>query len=159
MIFSNICDCGCLSSGQQRHGHLWITRSSFNEDPGNDERGTAEERDNEQQPGDEGGSDPGGTDGTSTLDQFVLKFSDPRIDDPGLPLADSLISGAIAPMSIAYVTLALGLPRPMWLVLPPGTPSGLRGLPYLGPTFLHGAVLASCWLVGALAASTFEEER
>eukprot|EP00873_Tetraselmis_striata_P023112 jgi/Tetstr1/443376/TSEL_031391.t1 len=62
-------------------------------------------------------------------------------------------------MSMAYFTLALRLPRPFWLVVPAGTPAALRGVPYLGPTFRHGAVLATCWLVGALAARAFEEPR
>lgn len=95
----------------------------------------------------------------NAISKMKRNFLEPRIDDPGLPLADSLISGAIAPMCVAYFTLALGLPRPMWLVVPTGTPSSLRGLPFLGPTFCHGAVLASCWLAGALAARAFEEPR
>ena len=86
------------------------------------------------------------------------RFMRPTIDDPGLPYADALVCvcGASFVASIALVGI---IPRPSWLVplLPPGVEAtGLRGLPYILPAVSHGAGLASCWTLGALAAAAFE---
>lgn len=82
------------------------------------------------------------------------RFFSPAIDDPGLPLADSLvvISGSLF---IAYIVLAAGLPRPSWLVPMAGIPN-VRALPFILPTLAHGSALSVCWLLGALAAQAFE---
>ena len=82
------------------------------------------------------------------------RFFAPAIDDPGLPLADSLvvISGSLF---IAYVVLAVGLPRPSWLVPMAGMPN-VRALPFVLPTLAHGSALSVCWLLGGLAAQAFE---
>ncbi len=86
------------------------------------------------------------------------RFLSPRIDDRGLPIADSLVvvSGTIG---LAIFSLSGVVPgRPSWLV-PPPLLSGLpRGLPYIPAALNHGAALAVCWLLGALAASAFEKE-
>ena len=87
---------------------------------------------------------------------IISRFTSPVIDDPGLPYADSLvcICGSLFVSSVALKGL---LPRPSWLVpfLPAGV-EGIRGLPYIVPAWTHGAGLALCWTLGALAASAFE---
>ncbi|GMI01603.1 hypothetical protein TrLO_g10224 [Triparma laevis f. longispina] len=93
-----------------------------------------------------------------TKEQFGGRFINPRIDDIGLPLADSLISGIVAPVSIVFLC-ATQYYTPTWLIatLPPTSilNSSLRLFP---PTLSHGALLAACWLLGALASKSFESE-
>ena len=88
--------------------------------------------------------------------QIRDRFLQPRIDDPGLPYADSLVClcGALFVASISIVGI---IPRPSWLFPLPGVPP-LRSLPYILPAVSHGAGLAGCWLLGALAANAFEKE-
>jgi hypothetical protein len=88
---------------------------------------------------------------------ILSRFTDPRIDDPGLPLTDGLVVQVIAPSVQIAVRLVLGIPPPTWLqstdpsLLYNNRPGGL-----LAPTLLHGAKLALVWLVGALAARAYE---
>ena len=87
-----------------------------------------------------------------------LKFFRPRIDDPGLPPSDGLVSinGAL----LVAVLARLGyIPMPTWLqpVLPPGQ-HAIGSLPYVLPAINHGSRLALCWLLGALASGAFESE-
>ena len=84
------------------------------------------------------------------------RFLNPKIDDPGLPYADSLVVVCGA-LFVASLGLVGGIPRPSWLfaLLPPGV-EPIRGLPYILPAFSHGAGLAACWVLGALAANAFE---
>lgn len=89
---------------------------------------------------------------------MIKRFTSPRIDDPGLPLADSLVCLS-ACMFVSYVALLGFIPFPSWLTPPPGVPTeGWRGLPYILPTVSHGATLAACWLLGALASAAFERD-
>ena len=102
-----------------------------------------------------GGDDNEQNEGGNTL---LGRFLNPKIDDVGLPLADALIAGVVAPVSVVFVC---GVQRysPTWLVatLPPT--SALNNALRLFPaTLSHGALLAGCWLLGALASKSFEQE-
>ena len=83
------------------------------------------------------------------------RFVAPTIDDPGLPYADVLVV-TCGTLFVASVVIAGGLPRPSWLVPLQLVPQW-RALPYVLPTLSHGASLAACWLLGALAAEAFEK--
>ena len=107
------------------------------------------------------------TNGTTTLEQefrqgkilgeqLRQRFTQPVIDDPGLPYADCLVTLSTT-MAIAYFVLATGNPRPSWLIPQPGVPQ-IRAIPYILPTIAHGSQLAFCWLLGALAASAFQRD-
>ena len=84
------------------------------------------------------------------------RFTTARIDDRGLPIADALVC-VTASMFVATMVLALGIPRPSWLVPAPWVPRW-RSLPFLVPAFPHGTKLAACWIPGALAAKAYESE-
>jgi hypothetical protein len=79
------------------------------------------------------------------------RFTSPRIDDPRLPLVDASVAQIVAPsLEIAWLTLAHA-PAPSWLrPIPGGT--------LVAPTLVHGAALASCWMIGALAARAYERD-
>ena len=100
------------------------------------------------------------TPSTAPKQPLLARFTNPVVNDPGLPLADALISGAIAPTVLSTLALSLPISNPMWLK--PTTLFGLipawRGLPYLVPTLAHGAALALCWTLGALGAELYREE-
>ena len=49
------------------------------------------------------------------------RFTQARIDDRGLPIADALVVTTV-PVFVATVVLALGIPRPSWLVPAPWVP-------------------------------------
>ena len=90
-------------------------------------------------------------------DGVLSRFVAPRIDDIGLPIADAMVAQVVAP---SFQILAISLTRmpiPMWLR--PGTDIlfPTRGS-LLAPTLIHGAGLACCWVLGALAARAFESE-
>ena len=96
--------------------------------------------------------------------QIKSRFTAPRIDDPGLPFADALVcvSGSlfIAQWALSpLVPNALKIPPPSWLTAM-SLPGGIdwRGIPYILSTIEHGAALAACWILGALAASAYESE-
>ena len=96
--------------------------------------------------------------------QIKARFTAPRIDDPGLPFADALVcvSGSlfIAQWALSpLVPNALKIPPPSWLTAM-SLPGGIdwRGIPYILSTIEHGAALAACWVLGALAASAYESE-
>jgi hypothetical protein len=84
------------------------------------------------------------------------RFTSARIDDRGLPIADALVVTTV-PVFVSIVVLALGVPRPSWLVPAPWVPRW-RSLPLLVPALSHGAKLAACWIPGALAARAYERE-
>lgn len=92
------------------------------------------------------------------------RFLSPRIDDRGLPFADALVcvggSLFIAQWALSpAVPDVLKIPLPSWLA-PTLLPSGVnwRGVPYILPALSHGAALAGCWVLGALAAAAYERE-
>ena len=58
---------------------------------------------------------------------------------------------------LSLLSASSALFRPSWLFPLPGVPP-LRSLPYILPAVSHGAGLAGCWLLGALAANAFEKE-
>ena len=91
--------------------------------------------------------------GTSMKERFTAA----RIDDRGLPIADALVVTSV-PVLVALVVLALGIPRPSWLVPVTWVPQLRGGLPYLPTALSHGAKLAACWIPGALAARAYEQE-
>ena len=91
------------------------------------------------------------------------RFFAPRVDDPGLPLADALvcIGGCLFIAQWALnpaVPAELKIPPPSWLAPMPMPPGNWRGLPYILPALVHGSELAVCWVLGALAASAYEAE-
>ena len=88
--------------------------------------------------------------------EITKRFAEARIDDRGLPIADALVVTTV-PVFVATVVLALGIPRPSWLVPAPWMPRW-RSLPCLAPALSHGAKLSLCWLPGALAARAYERE-
>ncbi|KAL3779408.1 hypothetical protein ACHAWO_012372 [Cyclotella atomus] len=94
----------------------------------------------------------------STLQRFLS----PKIDDPGLPLTDVLLAQIVAPSLQTFWISAVHAPSPSWL-RPLGSYFGEapelapRGS-LLAPVLIHGAGLAVCWLAGALAAKSYEEE-
>jgi hypothetical protein len=92
----------------------------------------------------------------ANLPTWVRRFFTPVVDDPGLPIADSLVCLAV-PVLLATVILAGGLPRPSWLVAAPWVPR-VRALPYVLPAIGHGLSLASCWVAGAFAAESYRKE-
>ena len=92
--------------------------------------------------------------GRSLREQVAGRFLSPIIDDPGLPIADSLVC-ACGAMFVAALALVGVLPRPSWLTPLADVPQ-IRALPYVLPAVSHGAALAGCWLLGALAGNAFE---
>ena len=89
---------------------------------------------------------------------LLTRFTSPRLDDPFLPLADAGVAQIIAPtVQIFWITINQA-PAPTWL-RPLFDSSRLYSAgagSLLAPTLIHGAALATCWLVGALAARAYE---
>lgn len=92
----------------------------------------------------------------SVEDGVLGRFMRPRVDDGGLPIADSLVAIS-APVLLATVILAGGLPRPSWLV-PAAFVPDVRALPFVLPAVGHGITLATCWVLGAFAAAAYTKE-
>lgn len=98
-------------------------------------------------------SDPHPPDG-----RLLRRFTDPIIDDPGLPLADTLVAQIVAPSLQVFWLSLVHAPSPTWLR--PIFDSALwqtRGS-LVAPTLIHGAGLACCWVAGSLAAQAYREE-
>jgi len=91
------------------------------------------------------------------LSGIASRFLAPRIDDIGLPLADALTAQIVAPSFQVFAIAVTQSPIPSWLR--PGTQTlfATRGS-LLAPTLIHGAGLACCWTLGALAARAFEAD-
>lgn len=90
------------------------------------------------------------------------RFASPVIDDPGLPLADVVVAQIIAPSAqIAWLS-GQHAPQPTWLAPLFGHaaagPFSTRQGSFVAPALIHGAALASCWIVGALAAKAYERQ-
>uniref|UniRef100_A0A7S3V489 Uncharacterized protein n=1 Tax=Chaetoceros debilis TaxID=122233 RepID=A0A7S3V489_9STRA len=90
------------------------------------------------------------------------RFLSPKIDDAGLPLADALFSQVVATtFQIVWLT-ANHAPRPSWL----NSLSADKSMLYevskqgslLAPALIHGAGLAACWTLGALAARAYDSD-
>jgi hypothetical protein len=88
---------------------------------------------------------------------ILSRFTNPRIDDPALPLADVVVAQVIAP-SLQVFWLALNhAPSPTWLrpLFESSYFTNVRGA-LVAPALIHGAALAVCWVMGALAARSYE---
>lgn len=97
---------------------------------------------------------PNDDDGAESITQ---RFLSPRLDDPGLPLADALISQIVAP-SLQVFSLGINhAPSPTWLKPLSSSLFYTRGS-LVAPTLIHGAGLACCWIAGALAAKAYESD-
>lgn len=98
----------------------------------------------------------------SNNNSLLQRFLEPKIDDPGLPLTDILVAQIVAPTFQIYWLVLNQAPLPSWLQpissyfgeAPELAPRGSL----LAPALIHGAGLAVCWLLGALAAKSFEQE-
>lgn len=83
----------------------------------------------------------------------LARFTSPRVDDPFLPLSDVLIAQIVAPgLQVAWLSLNHA-PSPSW-IRPFFGYAGPGSL--MAPTLVHGAALATCFVVGALAARAYE---
>lgn len=95
---------------------------------------------------------------TSALRETVFsRFTDPKIEDPALPLTETGIAQIVAPTLQLFWLRFIQSPFPSWatpLYDYTFTPRGAL----LAPTLVHGAGLACCWLLGCLAAKAFERE-
>jgi hypothetical protein len=97
---------------------------------------------------------------SDNVSSLINRFITPRIDDPVLPLSDVLVAQIIAPTVQVAWTVWRGAPRPSWLQPLFDSSSSLisaRGS-LVAPLLIHGAALATCWLLGALAAQAYREE-
>jgi len=94
-------------------------------------------------------------------DGIATRFLSPRIDDAGLPVADTLLAQIVAPALQVFWLSLNHAPRPTWLA-PIFSNGLLYSLPVQGslvaPTLIHGAGLAFCWVLGALAAKGFDSD-
>ena len=95
-------------------------------------------------------------------DPLFRRFLSPQIDDPGLPLTDTLLAQIVAPTLQLYWVYLAHAPLPSWAkpissYFGEATELAPRGS-LLAPTLIHGAGLAVCWLAGALAAKSFERD-
>jgi hypothetical protein len=104
--------------------------------------------------------EPSTTPSSAASPPWTDRFTNPRLDDPGLPLTEAGLAQICAPsLQIAWLSL-LQAPSPTWCqplfrsqqLLGNGAGS------LLAPTLIHGAALATCWLLGALAARAYERD-
>lgn len=96
-------------------------------------------------------------------DKILNRFISPKIDDAGLPIADSLVAQIVGPTLQVFWLSANHAPSPTWLAPIYSNSNGLLyNTPAQGallvPTLIHGAGLAGCWLMGALAARAYDSE-
>jgi hypothetical protein len=97
----------------------------------------------------------------SETKSILQRFVSPQIADPGLPIADVLVAQIIAPSVQLAWLISQGAPRPSWLQPLLTSSAELFTAPrgsLLAPLLIHGAALASCWLLGALAAQAYRVE-
>lgn len=89
---------------------------------------------------------------------LLSRFNNPIIDDPGLPLADTMVAQIVAPSLQVFWLSLVHAPSPTWLKpIFDNTLWQAQGA-LLAPTLIHGAGLAFCWLMGALAAQAYRKE-
>lgn len=99
------------------------------------------------------------------VQEIISRFSSPIIDDPYLPISDAASAQIIAPtLQLLWIVLSNG-PRPSWCnpyfsttttTTLFGSTTGAGSL--IAPTLIHGAALASCWILGAIAAQAYKRE-
>jgi hypothetical protein len=90
-------------------------------------------------------------------ENILSRFTDPKIEDPAIPLTEAGIVQIVAPTLQLFWLRFNHSPFPSWaapLYDYTFTPRGAL----LAPTLVHGAGLACCWLLGCLAAKAFERE-
>lgn len=90
-------------------------------------------------------------------ESILDRFTNPRIEDPMLPLTEAALTQIVAPMLQLFWLRLNQSTFPSW-----ATPLGdytfaPRGA-LLAPTLVHGAALACAWLLGCLAARAFEKK-
>lgn len=90
------------------------------------------------------------------------RFTSPTIDDAGLPLSDALFAQIVAPtLEVFWLTINHS-PFPTWLAPVTKQPGMLYTVPAQGsllvPTLVHGAGLAFCWFLGALASKSYDSD-
>jgi hypothetical protein len=90
-------------------------------------------------------------------ENLLDRFTNPVIEDPWLPLNEAGIAQVVAPSLQLFWLASVNSPFPSW-----ATPflSDLSFAPrgsFLAPTLVHGAGLACCWLLGALASKGYEQ--
>jgi hypothetical protein len=90
-------------------------------------------------------------------ENLLDRFINPVIEDPWLPLNEAGIAQVVAPSLQLFWLASVNSPFPSW-----ATPflSDLSFAPrgsFLAPTLVHGAGLACCWLLGALASKGYEQ--
>ena len=85
------------------------------------------------------------------------RFLSPRVDDIGLPLADALVAQIVAPSFQVFSIAITRAPLPTWLQPATSQLFWFKGA-LLVPTLIHGAGLACCWTLGALAAEAYARE-
>ncbi|KAG7348421.1 hypothetical protein IV203_017126 [Nitzschia inconspicua] len=94
----------------------------------------------------------------SKLGENILdRFTDPKIEDPMLPLTEAGIAQIVAPTLELFWLKLNQSPFPSWaqpLYDYTFTPRGAL----LAPTLVHGAGLACAWLLGCLAAKGYQRE-
>ena len=96
-------------------------------------------------------------------DSIINRFLSPKMDDAGLPLADSLIAQIVAPSFQIFYLSIFHAPRPSWLAPLFNNNNGMlyQQAQYgtlVAPTLIHGAGLAACWIAGALAAKAYDSD-
>jgi hypothetical protein len=90
-------------------------------------------------------------------DNLLDRFTNPKIEDPFLPLTEAALAQIGAPTMQLFWLVAIDSPYPSWatpLVDPSFAPRGA----FLAPTLIHGASLACCWVLGCLAVKGYERE-
>jgi hypothetical protein len=89
----------------------------------------------------------------------MSRFTNPVLDDPFLPLSDVCTAQIVAPsLQVFWISLIHG-PSPTWLrpIFDSAVLWQTRGS-LMAPTLIHGAGMACCWLLGALAARAYERK-
>jgi hypothetical protein len=97
--------------------------------------------------------------GNKSVANILSRFTAPVIDDPALPLSDALVAQVIGPsVQVAWLSLQRA-PQPTWLkpIFDTDLLYTARGS-MVAPALIHGAALATCWVVGALAAKAYERQ-
>jgi hypothetical protein len=94
---------------------------------------------------------------TRIQESILNRFTDPKIEDPVLPLTETGLTQIVAPTLELFWLRLNNSPFPSWatpLYDYTFTPRGAL----LAPTLVHGAGLACAWLLGCLAAKAYEKE-
>uniref|UniRef100_A0A7S3YVI5 Uncharacterized protein n=1 Tax=Lotharella globosa TaxID=91324 RepID=A0A7S3YVI5_9EUKA len=84
--------------------------------------------------------------GRGVRDMVLSRFTNPKIDDKGLPLADAMVVLS-STMILGIFILTQGIIKPSWLA-PMSLAPQWRSLPFLFPALLHGSLLSMCWVIG-----------